>query len=73
METGSVKSKMAAFEPEPLISPLVDEIETKSQRLNVHFRGQAIQRKKLGDCTTNRKWKIQDGGLQTGTTYISAC
>ena len=21
----------------------------------------------------NRKWKIQDGGLQTGSTYISAC
>ncbi|HEY5139360.1 MAG TPA: hypothetical protein VIJ25_08610, partial [Methylococcales bacterium] len=22
---------------------------------------------------TNRKWKIQDGGHQTGTTYNSAC
>ena len=63
VETGSAKSKMAASEPELIISLLVDEIETKSQRLNLHFRGQAIQWKKLRDCTTNRKWKIKDGGL----------
>ena len=45
-QTGSGKSKMAASKPEILLSRLVDEIETKSQRLNLHFRGQAIQRKK---------------------------
>ena len=37
VEIGSVKSKIAASEPEPLISRLVDEIETKSERLNLHF------------------------------------
>ena len=42
-QTGSGKSKMAASSLELLISRLVGEIETKSQRLNLHFRGQAIQ------------------------------
>ena len=43
VETGSVKFKMAASEPESFISRLVDETETKSQRLNLHFRGQTLQ------------------------------
>ena len=43
VETGSVKSKMVASEPEPLISTLVDEIEKKSQRLKLHSRSAAIQ------------------------------
>ena len=43
-QTGSGKSKMAASKPEILLSRLVDEIETKSQRLNLHLRRHAIQR-----------------------------
>ena len=37
------KSKMAAAETELFISQLVDEIETKFQRLNLYFRGPAIE------------------------------
>jgi len=42
-ETGSGKSKMAAIELEVLIYQLVDKIETRFQRLNLSFRGPAIQ------------------------------
>ena len=48
MDIANVKSKME----ELLISLLVDEIETKSQRLNLHFRGQAIQGDYKEYCTT---------------------
>jgi len=36
-QTGSVKSNMAASKPEILISQLLDEIETKFRRLDLHF------------------------------------
>ena len=42
-QTGSGKSKMAASKPEVLISRLIDEIETRSQRPKLHFRNQAIE------------------------------
>ena len=43
LQTGSKKSKMAVSKPEISISQLPDEIETKFQRLNLHFRGPAIE------------------------------
>jgi imidazoleglycerol phosphate synthase glutamine amidotransferase subunit HisH len=41
--TGSGKSNMAAFKPKISISQLLDEIETKFQRLNLHFRVPQMQ------------------------------
>ena len=40
---GSDKCKMAAPKPEIPISLVPGEIETKFQRLNLHFRGPAIE------------------------------
>jgi hypothetical protein len=63
-QIGSEKYKMAAFKPELLISRLVGEIEMKSQRLNLRIPDQAIQGDYREYCTTNWKWKIQDGGYK---------
>ena len=42
-QTGCGKSKMAATKPEIPLSQLPGEIETKFRRLNLHFRGPAIE------------------------------
>jgi hypothetical protein len=42
-QTGNAEFRKAASKPEQLMYGLIDEIETKSQRLNLHFRGHAIQ------------------------------
>jgi len=51
-QTGSKKSNIAAFQPEVLLSKLVDKIGTKVQRLYTCFRGQAIQWNYQKLCTT---------------------
>ena len=43
------------------------------QRLPLCFLGQAIQWNQQECCTTKPEVKIQDGGLQTESTHISAC
>src|SRR5664279_40176 len=48
----SQKSKMAASKPDILISQLLDKIETKFQRLTLHFRGPATQWEWLEYCAT---------------------
>ena len=67
--TGSRKFKMAAVKPELHISQLVDTIGTPLQRLTPR-KSMALLRI-LPDVTGIRLF--QDGGLQTGGTYISAC
>jgi hypothetical protein len=58
---------------ELLISRLV-YIKTRNSKEYTHFyRIQQAIGTKENIVQPNRKWKIQDGGLQTGTTYISAC
>ena len=42
-QTGRLNSKIAASKPEILKSQLPGEIETKLPRLNLHFRGPAIE------------------------------
>ena len=42
-QTGCGKLNMAASKPEIRISQLPGEIETKFQRLNLHFRGPAVE------------------------------
>ena len=42
-QTGCGKSNMAASKPEIPISQFAGETETKFQRLNLHFRGPAIE------------------------------
>ena len=61
-QTGSGNYKMAASKPEVLISQLVDKIQTKSQRLNLHFRGPTVQWDWRQYCTTkpeveNPRWR----------------
>jgi len=43
---------MAASKPEKLISQLLDEIETKFRRLDLHFRGSAFERDRFKYCPT---------------------
>ena len=43
---------MAAYKPDILISQLLDKIETKFQRLTLHFRGPATQWDWLDNCAT---------------------
>jgi len=71
--TGSQKAKMAASKLEIRISRLVDMIATKFQRLP-HVFGCKESNSTIGNTVRrNRKSEIQDGGLQSGNTYISTC
>src|SRR5664279_1662214 len=64
---------MAAAKPEVLISLLVDKIETKFQRLLLPiFEVPQLRGTNEDTVGCNRKLEIQDGGRQTGSTYISA-
>src|SRR5664279_961535 len=54
---GSRKSKMAASKPDILISQLLDKIETKFQRLTLHFRDPATQWGWLKYCATKPEVK----------------
>jgi len=71
--TGSQKSKMAAYNLEIRVSRLVDMISTKFQRLPLGFRGKVSNGTIGNTVRRNRKSEIQDGGLQSGNTYISTC
>jgi hypothetical protein len=51
-ETGSGKPKMATSEMELVISQLLDEIETKFRRLDLHFRGPAFEWHEFKYCPT---------------------
>src|SRR5664279_2646159 len=61
--TGSRKFKIAATKPEILISPLQDKIATKFQRIT---EVQQLNGSSGNNVRLNRKWKIQDCGLQSG-------
>ena len=68
--TGSRKFKMAAAKPEVLISQLLNQIATPFQKLP-HICGvQQLNGTMANTARCNRKQKIQDGGRQTGSTYI---
>jgi len=71
--TGSQKSKMGASNLEIRLSRLVDMTATKFQRLPYVF-GDKVSNGTIGN-TVRRNWKSenQDGGLQSGNTYISTC
>ena len=61
-KTGSEKYKMAASKQDLDIIRLVDEIETKFQRLILHLRGPATQRDYWEYCTIkpeveNPRWR----------------
>ena len=69
--TGSGKSKMAAVKQEIFISPLLDKIATKFQRLPQVF---AVQEHKYINTNIDRCMKmsqIQDGGRKTGSVCMS--
>ena len=71
--TGSRKFKMVAVKPKELISQLLDMIGTPFQRLTPFSgsrRSMALLRI-VSDVTGSRIF--QNGCLQTGSTYISAC
>jgi hypothetical protein len=71
-QIASRKSKMAASKPEVLISQLVDELVTKFQRLSPFVSEvQQLNASSLIAVRSNRKSEVEDGGLQTGSTYIS--
>ena len=60
--TGSRKFKMAAGKPEILIVWLLDEMETRYQRLDPGF-GARVLRCAISDIVRcNRESEIQDGG-----------
>ena len=72
--SGSQKFKMAVHKPEILISQPVYNITAPFQRLYPCFRGPGIHSSYvLILCDASGQSKIQDGGSQTGSTYISAC
>ena len=64
---------MAAYKPEVLISQLVDEIEESFQWLPLIFRVEQLNSTIVYYTRHKGSPEIQDGGLQTGSTYISAC
>ena len=69
--TGSGKSKMGAVKQEVFISPLLDKIATKFQRLSQVF---AVQEHKYINTNIDRCTKmtqIQDGGRKTRCVYMS--
>ena len=70
---GVQKFKMAAYKPEVLISQLVDEIEESFQWLPPIFRVEQLNSTIVHYTQHKGSLEIQDGGLQTGSTYISAC
>ena len=73
-QIASRKSKMAASKPEVIISHLVGELVTKFQRLTPFVSGvQQLNASILNSVRPNRKLEAEDSGLQTGSTYISAC
>jgi len=51
-ETGSGKPKMATTEMELVICQLLDKIETKFRRLDLHFRGAAFEWDEFKYCPT---------------------
>jgi len=51
-ETGSGKPKMATSEMELVICQLLDDIETKFRRLDLHFQGPAFEWDKCKYCPT---------------------
>ena len=73
-QIASRKSKMAASKPEVITSHLVGELVTKFQRLTPFVSGvQQLNASSLNAVRPNRKSEAEDSGLQTGSTYISAC
>ena len=70
--TGSRLLKMAAAKPKVLISQLPDQIETPFQRLTYTFRDPATQWLYCEYCPMRPEVGFEDGGRQTGSTYISA-
>jgi hypothetical protein len=63
---------MAAAKPEVLVSRLVDQIAARFQRLPQVFEVQQSNCDIPDIMRCNRKSIIEDGGRQTGNTYISA-
>jgi len=57
----------------PSRSQLLDKIGTKFQRLPPCFRGKESNGTIGNTVRRNRKSEIQDGGLQSGNTYIWTC
>src|SRR5208282_430566 len=70
--TGSRFLKMVVTRPEVVISQLPDKISTPFQRLTPHFRGPATNGTLANSARCNRKSVFEDGGRQTGSSYISA-
>ena len=68
---GVQKFKIAAYKPEVLISQLVDEIETPFQELPPIFGVEQLNGTIVHYTRHKGSPEIQDGGLQTGRTYIS--
>jgi len=58
-ETRSGKPKMATYEMVLVICQLLDEIETKFRRLDLHFRGPAFEWDKFKYCPTKPEVKNQ--------------
>ena len=69
-QTGCGKFNMAASEPEIPTSQLPSGIETKFQRLNLHFRGPAFEWDWCKYCPT--KPDVVNPIWQPPNTYISA-
>jgi len=63
-ETGSGKPKMATSEMELVICQLLDEIETRFRRLDLHFRGPAFEWVKCKYCPINKYFRF--GGRHIG-------
>jgi len=58
----------------PPRSQLIDKIGTKFQRLTRYMFGGKESNGTIGNTVRRyRKSEIQDGGLQSGKTYISTC
>jgi len=71
-ETGSGKPKMANYEMELVICQLLDKIEAKFRRLDLHLRGPAFEWDKFKYCQTKPEVDNPIWQLQTGNTCISA-
>ena len=71
--TESGNSKMAASKPEVPISQPIDMIGTRFERLYIYvFEVQLSKRTIKNIARPNWKWEFHDGGLQTGSTHVSA-
>ncbi len=63
---------MAAGKPEVQVYQLLDKIKTKFQKIPHVVGVQQNKRNYLEHYTTKAEVAVQHGGIQTGSSYISA-